>query len=152
MHRVIRTLLVGSAVLAAAACGTAADSGSTTTAASAPAANTPPGLGSTCEALAQVYGKNMAPYAQALTDLVADRKKVEPAQQALAAFATAVQDATKASEDAQLRAEGKKTADQMRAKSEDAKYFRTIKTAADVDKAMGPTLSEWLSPVSSRCS
>lgn len=150
MRRVITTLLIGGGMLAAAACGTAQNS--TATAPSAPVVTAPPAVAETCEALAAAYGKNMAPYAQALHALVADRKAAPKAQQALATFATAVQDATKASGDEELRIEGKEAADRMRAKSEDAKFFATIKTAKDVDKAIGPTLTEWLSPVHRRCS
>ncbi|WP_328468331.1 hypothetical protein OHA21_51505 [Actinoplanes sp. NBC_00393] len=153
MRRVISTLLAGGALLTAAACGTAPNSG-TDTAASAPAAASPaatPAVGAACEALAQAYGKNMAPYAQSLTTLVSDRTTIAQAQQSLAAFATAVQDATKSSADKQLQADGKKTAEQMHAKSTDAKFFGAIKTPEDVNKAMGPTLTSWLSPLSEHC-
>jgi hypothetical protein len=84
--------------------------------------------------------------------MVADRKTVAQAQDSLAGFATAVTDATKASDDAQLRADGKQAADQMRAKSADPKFFAGIKTGEDVAQTMGPTLTQWLSPVTRHCS
>ncbi|MEU4420834.1 hypothetical protein AB0F81_09415 [Actinoplanes sp. NPDC024001] len=149
MSRAIRVLLVGGVLLTGAACGTAPNAPTATGASSAPSA--PPAIAATCEALAQAYGKNMAPLAQSLSDLVADRKAVAPAQQALAAFATAVQDATKGSEDRQVRADGKQAADQMRAKSTDKAFFSTIKKPEDVDKTIGPTLTEWLAPVQRHC-
>ncbi|MBG0565584.1 hypothetical protein [Actinoplanes aureus] len=152
MRRVIPVLLIGGGLLAAAACGTAQSGNTTATAPSAPVATAPPAVAATCEALAEAYGENMAPYAKALHGLIADRKATAPAQQALAGFATAVQDATKASGDEELRIEGKEAADKLRAKSADAKFFAGIKTTEDVNKAIGPTLTEWLAPVHRRCS
>jgi len=150
MRRTIRTLLAGGVLLSAAACGTATGT-PTTTAASAPAGNVPPAVATTCEALGQAYGNNLPALAQALSTLAADPKTVAAAQKALAGFATAVSDATKASDDAQLRADGKQAADQMRAKSADPKFLATIKTTKDVDQALGPTLTQWLSPVTRHC-
>ena len=149
MRRTIRTLLAGGVLLAAASCGTATGSNAPAYVASAP---TTGGPGFTCEALSRAYGKNMAPLAQALTTLVADRKTVTQAQKSLAAFATSVAEATKTSDDAQIRADGKQAADRMRAKSADKKFFAAIKTTKDVDQTMGPTLTEWLSPVARHCS
>jgi hypothetical protein len=155
MRRTIRTLLVGGVLLSAAACGTATGTTPTTgasTAAGAPAGSVPGTVGATCEALGQAYSKNIASLAESLTTLVADRKTVAKAQESLAGFATAVADATKASDDAQVRADGKQAAEQMRAKSADTKFFATIKTSEDVSKTMGPTLTGWLSPVTRHCS
>jgi hypothetical protein len=152
MRRVLFALLTGGALLTATACGTAPGSGPNTAASPGPVASVTSAVGASCEALAQVYTENMAPYAQSLTALVADPKTAAQAQQALAAFATAVQDATKASEDTALRTAGQEAAKQMKAKSADAKFFGTIKTPEDVTEAMGPTLTEWLSPVASHCS
>jgi hypothetical protein len=158
MRRTIRTLLVGCVLLTAAACGTATDKTATPTVAgtnggaSGAAGNATPALASTCEALGQAYNKNIAALAESLTTLVADRKTVAQAQESLSAFATAVADATKASDDAQLRADGKQAAEQMRAKSADKKFFAAIKTGEDVNKTMGATLTAWLSPVTRHCS
>jgi hypothetical protein len=153
MRRALFALLTGGVLLTTTACGTAPGSPSTNAAASpGPAAAASSAVGASCEALAQVYTENMAPYAQSLTTLVADPKAAAQAQKALATFATAVQDATKASEDAALKAAGEQTAKQMKAKSADAKFFGAIKTPEDVTTAMGPTLTEWLSPVARHCS
>ncbi|MBU2668278.1 hypothetical protein KOI35_32675 [Actinoplanes bogorensis] len=157
MRRTVPVLLAGGLLFTAAACGTAKGPASTAAgtpgAAAAPAASTAPAaIRTTCEALGQAYGKNMAPFAEALTKFVADRKTIATAQQTLASFATAVQEATASSADAQLKADGKQAAEAMHKKSTDAKFFATIKTSKDVDKALGPTLTEWLSPVSRHCS
>jgi len=152
MRRTIRNLLVGGVLLSAAACGTATGTTPTATGASAPAVGVPPAVASTCEALGQAYGNNIPAFAQALSALAADPKTVADAQESLAAFATAVADATKASDDAQLRADGKQAADQMRAKSADKKFFAAIKTTKDVDQTIGPTLTQWLSPITRHCS
>jgi hypothetical protein len=152
MRRTIRTLLVGGVLLSAAACGTATGTTAATTTASAPAATVPPAVATTCEALGQAYGNNIPALAKALSTLVADPKTVAHAQESLATFADAVADATKASGDAQLRADGKQVADQMRAKSGDTKLFAAIKTTKDVDQTMGPTLTQWLSPIARHCS
>ncbi|MFC7534333.1 hypothetical protein [Actinoplanes sp. GCM10030250] len=153
MHRSIPTLLLTSGILlTAAACGTAPGAGPTAGAASGPAVPTPaPAIAVTCEALSQVYQANMAPLAQALTEVTTDAKTTTQAQRAMANFATAVQDATKASTDAELRSDGQKAADQLRAKSKDAAFFKTIKSPADVDKTIGPALTEWLSPIQRHC-
>ncbi len=151
MRRTIRTLLVGGVLLTAAACGTAKGPSTVAAPTGAPASTAPAAIRTTCEALGQAYGKNMAPFAESLTKFVADRKTIATAQQSLAAFATAVQEATAASDDAQLRADGKQAAERLHAKSTDAKFFATIKTTKDVDKAVGPTLTEWLSGVSRHC-
>lgn len=152
MRRTILTLLVGGVLLSAAACGTATDTPTATPAVQAPAASAPAAVASTCEALGQAYSKNIAALAESLTTLVADRKTAAQAQASLASFATAVADATKASQDAQFRADGKQAADQMRTRSADTKFFAAIKTKEDVAQTMGPTLTGWLSPVTRHCS
>jgi hypothetical protein len=149
MRRAIYALLAGGALLTASACGTSPGSPGTNTPAAAPST---PAAGAACEALAQVYDKNMGPYAQALTALAADPRAIARAQQTLAAFATAVQDATKTSADTRLQAAGAQAAKQMHDKSTDDEFFATIKTTEDVTEAVGPTLSQWLSPVQQRCS
>ncbi|MDY7087913.1 MAG: hypothetical protein SYR96_22750 [Actinomycetota bacterium] len=151
--RAATALLAGGLLLTASACGTAMN-GSPTAApnvSGAPVPTAAAAVKSTCEALGQVYGKNMAPFAEALTTFVADRKTIATAQQSLAAFATAVQEATATSEDADLKAAGKQAATTMHAKSTDTKFFNTIKTTKDVDKTLGTTMSQWLSPVSRHC-
>ncbi|MEU8820792.1 hypothetical protein [Actinoplanes sp. NPDC048796] len=150
MRGVLGLTAVLLAATAAGGCGMAAQP--------APAASAPPSvpvaLKSTCDALGQAYGERMAPFAESLTTLVGQgtpdaRKR---AQESLAAFATAVDDATRASQDAALRADGKKTADQLRAKSTDAAFFAGIKTEKDVTTTLGPTLKQWLTPVTRHCS
>jgi len=152
MRRMISTLSVGGVLLSATACGTAPGTTGTPSVASAPAGSAPAAVASTCEALGQAYSKNIATFAESLTNLVADRKTVAQAQKSLAGFATAVSDATKASENAELKADGKLAADQMLAKSKDKKFFAGIKTGEDVNQTMGATLTGWLSPVTRHCS
>ena len=159
MRRTIRTLFVSGVLLSTAACGTATGTSGTPNVpgapggASAPAAAAAPGaLASTCEALGQAYSTNIAAFAESLTTLVNDSKAVAGAEASLTAFAGAVADATKGSDDAQIKADGKKAADTMRAKAADKKFFAGIKTAADVERTMGPTLTEWMSPVTKHCS
>ncbi|GAB2567862.1 hypothetical protein Aab01nite_44220 [Paractinoplanes abujensis] len=154
MVRIPKIALLAAGVLViASACGTATNSTTTAAPASAaPVTTAQAATKSTCEALGQAYGKNMAPFAEALTKYVADRKTIATAQSSLAAFATAVQEATATSKDAQIKADGKQAADKMHAKSTDAKFFSAIKTSKDVDKTLGPTMSDWLSPVQRHCS
>jgi hypothetical protein len=151
MRRTIRTLLVGGVLLSAAACGTAPGTTAPTMPASAPA-TAPAAVASACEALGRTYNTNLAAFAKALTNMVADRKTVTQAQRSLATFAAAVADATKASTDAQIRADGKQVADRMRAESADPKFFAAIKTTQDVNQTMGPTVTQWLSPIARHCS
>ncbi|XVU22683.1 hypothetical protein ACQPZJ_36225 [Actinoplanes sp. CA-054009] len=144
------TAVLLAAAAAATGCGTAA--GSSPGATAAPP-SVPAELKSTCDALGKAYGERMAPFAESLTTLVGKRTPdaQKRAQDSLAAFATAVDDATRASGDTALRADGKKTADQLRAKSGDAAFFAGIKTEKDVTTTLGPILKEWLTPVTRHC-
>ncbi|WP_250034234.1 hypothetical protein [Paractinoplanes maris] len=157
--RIVGALVVVGMLSSAGACGTAqpppgtAQAPSAARGPSAAAASTPPAaIRNTCEALGRAYQTNMAPLAESLTKFVADRKTIAAAQQSLAAFATAVQEATATSDDADLKAAGKKAATQMHSKSTDDKFFGAIKTSKDIDKTLGPTLTGWLSPVTRHCS
>jgi hypothetical protein len=157
MRRTFTTLLVGGVLLTAGACGTAPESATSATGTSAApassAAGAPTAIKSTCEALGQAYGRNMAALAESLTNYVADPPaNLKRAQASLAAFATAVDNATKASTDAQLEADGRQTATRMKAKSADPKFFGGIRNTKDIEKTMGPTLTSWLAPVSRHCS
>ncbi|WP_127500630.1 hypothetical protein [Actinoplanes solisilvae] len=118
----------------------------------APAPTALAAVKTTCEVLGRAYEKNMGPFAESLTAYVADRKALPAAQKSLATFATAVKEATATSADAELVQAGQKSAETMQARSADAAFFAAIKTPADVDKTVGPTLTEWLSPVQKRCS
>ncbi|MEV4349688.1 hypothetical protein AB0J83_34960 [Actinoplanes sp. NPDC049596] len=130
-----------------AGCGTAAT-------VSTPAPSVDTELKTTCDALGKAYGEKMAPFAQSLTTMIGKRDAAtqKRAQESLAAFATAVDEATKASGDAALRADGQKTAEQLRTKSADAKFFAGIRTEKDVTTILGPSLKEWLTPVTRHCS
>jgi hypothetical protein len=163
MRRTVLVLTVGGVLLTAGACGTARHAG--TTAAPAPvvaqsavAAGQPAAQTETkafCEGLGDVYNKNMGPFAEALTKMVAaGGAKASQAQaaQKLSAFATAVRGAAATSQDPQLRADGKQAADQLQAKSADSALFAKVKTTADVNTILGPTLKEWLAPVAHHCS
>jgi nitrous oxide reductase accessory protein NosL len=145
MHRTVPALLAGAVLLTASACGTASNDAAPATPATISA------VGATCEALARVYAENMGPYARALTALTTDPKTVAQAQQALAAFATAVREATRTSADTQMQAAGQQAAKRMHDKSTDTGFFSTVKTTQDVTTAIGPTLSDWLSPVKQHC-
>ncbi|MFF5296555.1 hypothetical protein [Paractinoplanes globisporus] len=134
----------------AAGCGSAPSSGA------APAVSTAaPETKVTCEAVGEAYTKNIGPFAEALSEMVGAKATAAgrtDAQQKLKALADSLRTATQGSGDAQLRADGKQTADQLQAKSADAKFFGGIKTAQDVSTVLGPTLKEWLAPVTHHCS
>jgi hypothetical protein len=107
---------------------------------------------SSCEALGQAYNQKMAPFAEAVTGMVNGRPpNGKPAQQALHDLATAIRAATESSTDAQLRTDGKKTADLLTAKATDDAFFRRIRTPDDVRDMLGPTLKGWLAPVTTHC-
>ncbi|GAA2611623.1 hypothetical protein [Paractinoplanes durhamensis] len=157
MRRAVLALIFGGALSALAACGTA--TGQTpSTAASGPGGGALPSAlvqtKESCEALGQAYTKNVGPFAEALSKMVAGPAKTtqDAAQQKLTALATAVRTATETSADAQIKADGKQTADSLQAKAKDATFFAGIKTTDDVNKVLGPTLKEWLSPVTHHCS
>jgi hypothetical protein len=167
MRRAILALTVGG-VLLTAACGTerspAASSPAVTgksVAAGQPAAAQPALAQSKalCEALGQVYSENMGPFAETLSKMIADRHAPgggkaasEPAQQTLSAFAKAIRGATQGSADPKVRADGKQTADRLQATSTDEKFFAKVQSAKDVNTVLGPTLKEWLAPVTHHCS
>jgi len=161
MRRAMRAFIISGVLFSMAACGTATGptpgGAAGVVVASAPAAGAPAAEATTrsaCEALGQVYSKNMAPFAEALAKMVAagDQAHPQPVQQSLKSFATAISAATQSSTDPQVRADGKQTADRLQAKAKDTGFFRTIKTTDDVNKVIGPTLKEWLSPVTRHCS
>ena len=148
-------------LLALAACGTAkspaAQPPAPPGASAAPAtAASPGGLGTSCEALGQVYSKHMASFAEALSKIVGGATDTPAARRAqaqlsLKAFATAVRDATKSSTDPAVRADGKRTADKLQAEAADPAFFRGIRSGKDVSTVLGPTLTEWLAPVKRHC-
>ena len=162
MRRAGQGLIISVTLLAATACGTAA--GPTPgvpagTGGAAPAATQTADAAtkSTCEALGQVYSKNMGPFAEALAQMIAARRDggdegYPQVKKSLTAFATAVRAATKSSTDPQVQTAGEETADRLQAKAADARYFKTIKTTEDVNTVLGPTLKEWLAPVKEHCS
>jgi hypothetical protein len=161
MRRVVLALAVGGALLAPAACGTAKSPSASDPKDAGPAlaATASPETKQLCEALGQVYSKNLGPVAAALSKMVADRKtpaaakaSQEQAQEKLGALATAIRGATEANTDPALRADGKKTAEQLQAKSVDDKFFSAIQTSKDVDTTLGPTLKGWLEPTTNHCS
>jgi hypothetical protein len=158
MHRAVLGLVVGGLLLgAAAACGTAQ--------------NPPPGAGTpgpvtlapeqaqtkaSCEAIGTVYTKNMGAFAESLSKMVAGGTDPtaarKDAQQRLSAFGSAIRQTTQTSGDAQLRADGKQTADQLQTTSADKAFFTRIKTTHDVTNVLGSNLKEWLAPVTHHCS
>ena len=161
MRRVVLGLVVGGALLAAAACGSAGSPtpGAGTPAVGGAAASLTPEQAATkvsCEAIGSVYTKNMGAFAESLskvpaagTDGVAARKE---AQQKLSAFGAAVLGATQGSADAQLRADGKQAAGQLQTTAKNAAFFAKIKTTQDVSTVLGPSMKEWLAPVTHHCS
>jgi hypothetical protein len=162
MRRAVLALSLGGFLLTVSACGTATGpsaSGTPNTAGAAAAAD--PALADTrtvCEAVGQVLNKDIGPFADALGKMVAGRDAAaasasrQQAQQSLKTFSASIRGATQTSTDARLRADGKQAADILQAKSADAAFFKTIQTTKDMDTLLGPTLKEWLSPVTHHCS
>jgi len=162
MRQVVRALIIGGVLFSAAACGTATNPAPGGPGVGIGSATAPPpgvlasesAVRASCEAIGKVYSKNMAPVAEALSKLVdgADKKNQQQAQQALKAFAAELRGATQHSADPQLRTDGRKTAEVLQAKAADADLFSKIKTNEDVNKVLGSTLKEWLSPIEQHCS
>jgi hypothetical protein len=159
MRRAVQALVIGGVLLSAAACGgTTNPAPGSAPLAAAPSAAAPSvdgSIRSSCEALGQVYGKHLAPFAESLTKLVAapgDKEPQRQVQQSLTTFAAAIRAATRDSTDPQLRVDGAQTADQLQAKAKDAAFLRTVKTEQDVNTVLGPTMKQWLSPVAKHCS
>jgi hypothetical protein len=145
-------VVVGGLLLGAAACGTARS------AAPAPPSQAPEAAQTkaSCEAIGSVYTKNMGLFASSLSKVVtpgADATAArKDAQQKLNDFGVAIRQTTQSSSDAQLRADGQEAATQLQTTSADAAFFAKIKTNQDVTNVLGPTLKEWLAPVTHHCS
>ena len=167
MRRTLLTLAVSGLLLTATACGTAKspDSGTPNVPGKTAAAGTgaaDKALAETravCEALGKVYGQDIGPFAESLSKMVTDRKdpagakaSQAQAQRTLGTFAKAVLGATQSSTDPQVRADGAKTAGTLQAKSADSAFFGKIQTSKDVETLLGPTLKEWMLPVTHHCS
>jgi hypothetical protein len=160
MRRAVQAWMAGGALLAAAGCGITMTP--SPVASPAPSAAAPPAAGSlrsTCEAVGQAYGDNLGPFAKALTELADARQQAgdekalrREVQRSLTALATALRAATRQSTDPRLRADGEQTAERLRATATDAGFLRTVKTDQDVQTVLGPTLKQWLSPVTQHCS
>ncbi len=162
MRRAVQALLVGGALLTATACGnvdnpapyTAPNPGQAT------AVSVPPVEATTkqwCEALGQVYNQNMGPFAESLTKMVDGRRTgagataVAAAQKSLSTFAGAIRSATEGATEPALIQIGRQTSEQMQAKAKDKAFFDKIQTTQDVNTLLGPTLKEWLSPLTQQC-
>jgi hypothetical protein len=161
MRRAVQAWVIAGALLPAAACGAATPAAPGVPGAAAPSGAVRPAdasIRSTCEAIGQVYGSNLGPFAKALTELVdgqraaGDQERRREVRRSLTALATALRAATQQSTDPRLRADGAQAADRLRAKAEDAGFLRTVKTDQDVQTVLGPTLKQWLSPVTQHCS
>ncbi|MCA2215065.1 hypothetical protein [Jidongwangia harbinensis] len=170
MRRALLVLTAG-LLLATTACGTDQTSGGLGPGTSRPPA---PAVGGTtaptlsaekqaalaktkavCESVGQAYTRNMGPFAESMSTMVAQKNAKpsrEKAQQALSAFAQDIRTATQAGADTEARAAGKKTADQLQAKAADDTIFTGVKTAEDLETVLGPTLKEWLEPITEHCS
>ncbi|HEY0500896.1 MAG TPA: hypothetical protein VGD48_34485, partial [Kutzneria sp.] len=74
------------------------------------------------------------------------------AQQKLTDFGAAILGATGGSTDAQMRADGKQAAGRLQATAKNAAFFARIRTTDDVSTVLGPTMKEWLAPVTHHCS
>lgn len=163
MRRAVLALSLGGCLLTASACGTAKGptTNGTPNPGAAAAAAADPALADTrtvCDAVGQVLNKDIGPFADALGKMVAGRNTAaagtsqRQAQQSLKTFSTSIRGATQTSTNAQLRADGAQTANTLQAKSTDAAFFTKIQTTKDMDTVLGPTLKEWLSPVTHHCS
>jgi hypothetical protein len=150
MRRAVVGVVVAGLIGGLAACGTGGDP------AGAPSL-TPEQLATknSCEAIGSVYTKNLGPFAEALSkmtasgDAAAARKN---AQAKLSAFGAELQATTDGSQDAQMRADGRQAADQLRKTSADDAFFKKIKTTQDVSDVVGPMMKQWLAPVTHHCS
>ena len=166
MRRALPALVLAGVLLPVAACGTARspEPGSVTPSAAAPTgapAQPGPAVAQTralCETLGQAYGEHLGPFAEALSATVtgdgASRGATaqKQARDQLTGLADAIAEATRANPDAQVQADGAKTAEQLRKASADDKFFRGVRSADDVNTVMGTTLKTWMAPVARHCS
>jgi len=157
MRRALFGVVAGGLLLAVGACGT---TGGPTPGVGTPRAAGPVSLSSeqaatkaSCEAIGDVYTKNMGAFASSLSKVpdTGDTARKD-AQQKLTDFGTAILGATKSSTDAQIRADGKQAAARLEATAKNTAFFARIRTTQDVSTVLGPTMKEWLAPVTHHCS
>jgi hypothetical protein len=160
MSRAVLALAVGGVLfVATAACGTAANAPSAVSTVSSEQAAALADTRKVCEALGQVYGKNIGPFATTVGKLISSRTgsgdtktPQAQAQQELRTFAADVRTTTSTSTDPQMRADGEQTAKQLTDAAADKTTFDKVKTSQDLQTLMGPTLTQWLQPINSHCS
>lgn len=152
MRRALSVVVAGVALMGVAACGILGDSPDS----SAGAASLTPEQAATkasCEAIGEVYTNNMGAFASSLSKVPTSGDVArKDARQKLGEFGTAVLGATKSSADTQLRTAGQEAAEHLQATAKDAKFFAKIKTTQDVSTVLGPTMKQWLAPVTNHCS
>ena len=157
MRRALFGVVAGGLLLTAAACGS---TGGPTPGAGTPGAAGPVSLSpeqaatkASCEAIGDVYSKNMGVFASSLSKVptTGDTARLD-ARQKLTDFGAAILGATRTSTDAQLRADGKQAATRLQATAKNAAFFAKIKTTQDVSTVLGPSMKEWLAPVTHHCS
>lgn len=153
MRRALFGVVAGGLLLGAAACGT---TGGPTPGAGTAAVSLTPEQAATkasCEAIGDVYTKNMGAFASSLSKVPSTGDTArKDAQQKLTQFGSAILGATSSSGDAQLRADGKQAADHLKTTAKNAAFFAKIKTTDDVSAVLGPRMKEWLAPVTHHCS
>lgn len=157
MRRAVFGVVAGGLLLVAAACGT---TGGPTPGVGTPAVGgavslTPEQVATkaSCEAIGDVYAKNMGAFASSLSKVPASGDTArKDAQQKLTDFGAAILGATGGSTDAQMRADGKQAAGRLQATAKNAEFFARIRTTDDVSTVLGPTMKEWLAPVTHHCS
>lgn len=153
MRRALFGVVAAGLLLSAAACGS---TGGPTPGAGTAAVSLAPEQVATkasCEAIGDVYTKNMGAFATSLSKVPSSGDIArKDARQKLTDFGTAILGATAKSTDAQMRADGKQAAGQLTKTAKDAAFFAKVRTTEDVSTVLGPTMKEWLAPVTHHCS
>jgi hypothetical protein len=169
MRRPLFVLTAGLIALSAA-CGTDRTGGGVPAVQPAPgqAAASQPGTGTApsadpravlCPAVGEVYSAKLGPFAAALSRMTTvpagsgeARAARDEAGKALGSFAAEIRSVTATAAVDEARRAGAQVADTMTAKSTDDKFFGGIRTAKDVEKVLGTTVTGWLAPIDRYCS
>jgi hypothetical protein len=150
MRRAVLLLVAGGLLVTPAACGTATSTAtpSSTVATAAPETRT------ACEAVGEAYTKSMGPFAEAVAKAAGSGSATDraEAQKRLGDLAASIRAATASAKDPQIVTDGKTAADQLQKKAADKTVFAALKTPQDASQLLGPTLKDWLAPVTSHCS
>ncbi|MBB5869800.1 hypothetical protein F4553_003179 [Allocatelliglobosispora scoriae] len=163
MRRALVVVVLGGALLTAAACGTSTDNNATPSASATAAASAPVGRSAkdACDAIdpekdpnhkafTDEYGKMIA--ARVLGDKAATTAAQASAVTALRKLADGVRAVADDTADAEIKKSITEVSTKISASAADTAFFTGPKTIADMEKALTTAYLNWYTPIIAACS